>query len=123
MAEYYSKNLAREVQKGMTENALKGLRTGGTAALGFNVDPNTRKYTINEREAEAARMIFKMYIEGSGYGVIADALNAQGYKTKTGRSFRIVRAACGFVLPDNSTIGISIGKISRFHRWKLRMYL
>ena len=87
MAEYYSKNLAREVQKGMTENALKGLHTGGKAALGYNVDPTTKKYHINEREAEAVRMIFQMYIEGSGYGVIAEALNAQGYKTKTDRPF------------------------------------
>ena len=33
MAEYYSKNLAREVNKGMRENALKGLHTGGVPAL------------------------------------------------------------------------------------------
>lgn len=32
-------------------------------------------------------MIFKMYIDGSGYGVIADALNAQGYMTKAGKTF------------------------------------
>jgi len=87
MAEYYSKNLAREVQKGMTENALKGLHTGGTGALGYNVDTDTKKYTINEKEAEAVRMIFRMYIEGDGYGVIADALNAQGYVTKAGKPF------------------------------------
>ncbi|MGP1569097.1 MAG: recombinase family protein [Peptoanaerobacter stomatis] len=35
MAEYYSLNLAREVRKGMLENAEKGLTTGGTAPLGF----------------------------------------------------------------------------------------
>ena len=29
MAEYYSLNLAREVRKGMHENALKGIHTGG----------------------------------------------------------------------------------------------
>jgi site-specific DNA recombinase len=71
----------------MTENALKGLHTGGTGALGYNVDPDTKKYTINEKESEAVRMIFRMYIEGDGYGVIADALNAQGYMTKAGKPF------------------------------------
>jgi len=75
------------VKKGMTENALKVLHTGGTGALGYNVDPDTKKYTINEREAEAVRIIFKMYIEGDGYGVIADTLNAQGYMTKAGKPF------------------------------------
>ena len=42
MAEYYSLNLAREVNKGMKENALKGLHTGGLPPLGYDVDTNTR---------------------------------------------------------------------------------
>jgi site-specific DNA recombinase len=63
------------------------MHTGGTGALGYDVDPDTKKYTINEKEAEAVRMIFRMYIEGDGYGVIADALNAQGYMTKAGKPF------------------------------------
>ena len=36
MAEYYSKNLAREVMKGLTENALQGKHTGGLPPLGYN---------------------------------------------------------------------------------------
>ncbi len=87
MAEYYSKNLAREVQKGMRENALKGQHTGGSGALGYNVDPKTKKFVINEREADAVRLIYKLWNEGNGYGKIADALNEQGYKTKAGKPF------------------------------------
>lgn len=34
MAEYYSKNLAREVEKGKQENARKGHHVGGTPPLG-----------------------------------------------------------------------------------------
>ena len=42
MAEYYSKNLAREVEKGKKENALKGLHVGGRPPLGYDVDKETR---------------------------------------------------------------------------------
>ena len=53
MAEYYSKNLAREVNKGMRENALKAMHTGGLPPLGYDVHPDTRKLVINETEAVA----------------------------------------------------------------------
>lgn len=87
IAEYYSKNLAREVNKGMKENALKALHTGGLPPLGYDVDKSTKKLAINEYEAEAVRLMFKMTIEGQGYGRIIDELNGRGYTTKTGRAF------------------------------------
>ncbi|NJD03463.1 MAG: recombinase family protein [Ruminiclostridium sp.] len=87
MAEYYSKNLSREVRKGMNENAIKALHTGGLPPLGYDVDPSTKKLVINEKEADAVRLIFRMYNEGSGYDRIIKELNHQGYKTKTGGSF------------------------------------
>ncbi len=37
MAEYYSKNLSREVMKGMKETALQCKHTGGIAPLGYDV--------------------------------------------------------------------------------------
>lgn len=87
IAEYYSKNLAREVRKGMRENALKGLHTGGLPPLGYDVDKKTKKLIINEHEAEAVKLIYKRVLEGKGYSKIIDELNMRGYKTKTGRSF------------------------------------
>lgn len=36
--EYYSKNLRREVMKGLKENALSCRHTGGTPCLGYDVD-------------------------------------------------------------------------------------
>ena len=60
MSEYYSKNLARETMKGMKETALQCKHTGGTAPLGYDVDPITRKLVINEYEAESVRIIFDM---------------------------------------------------------------
>ena len=71
MAEYYSKNLAREVRKGLNENALKALHNGGVPPLGLNVNPD-KTYSINESEAQAVRIIFDMYANGYGYMMIAN---------------------------------------------------
>lgn len=83
--EYYIANLSREVMKGMTENALQGLWTGGPAPLGYNL--KDKHLVINEEEAKAVRLIFEMAANGYGYGQIVDKLNVLGYKTKKGRSF------------------------------------
>ena len=86
MAEYYSRNLAREVMKGMKETALQCKHTGGKPPLGYDVAPDGT-YVINEQEAKAVRMIFEMYAAGKGYGEIVDKLNNKGYRTQTGRPF------------------------------------
>ena len=46
MNEFYSRNLAREVRKGLKENALKCKHTGGLPPLGYDVDKNTRLIVI-----------------------------------------------------------------------------
>ena len=85
--EYYSRNLRREVMKGMKENALSCRFTGGVPCLGFDIDKDTQKYVINEYEAEAVKLIFKMYLEGSGYTEIINELNKRAFKTKRGKTF------------------------------------
>ena len=85
MAEYYSRNLSREVMKGMRENAYQCKHTGGCAPLGYDVDPVTKKYIINEKEAPAVRLIFQMYLEGFGYDQIVGKLQKRCYRSKLGR--------------------------------------
>ena len=85
--EYYSRNLAREVEKGKKENARKGIHVGGVPPLGYDVDPQTRKLVVNENEAEAVRLIFDMFLEGRGYSEIRDKLNSGGFTTKRGNTF------------------------------------
>ena len=46
MAEYFSKNLAREVRKGQKENALQAKHNGGTPPLGYSLTPN-KEYQID----------------------------------------------------------------------------
>ena len=85
MAEYYSKNLAREIMKGNMENAKKAVHCGGIPPLGFDIED--KKLVINEHEAEAVRIIFEMYADGKGYSEIINTLNVNGYKTKKGNPF------------------------------------
>ncbi|MEA4823311.1 MAG: recombinase family protein [Clostridiaceae bacterium] len=89
MNQFYSANLSREVMKGLKENAYACKSTGG-ASLGYDVGPDGR-YIINAREAEAVRLIFRLYTSGVGYGGIIDTLNAQGYLTKRGMPYKLLR--------------------------------
>ena len=88
MAQYYSENLRREVFKGMTETALQCKHTGGIPALGYDVDPITRKLVINPYEAEIVRLIFDMFVQGFTYNQIIAELTRQGYKGKHGRELK-----------------------------------
>ncbi len=86
MAEYYSKNLGREVMKGMKETALQCKHTGGCTSLGFTLNAEKR-LEIEPHEAEAVRIIFQMFADGHGYTAIINYLNEHGYKTKRGQIF------------------------------------
>lgn len=87
MAEYYSKNLAREVIKGMKETALQCKHTGGIPPLGFLLNPD-KTYSIHPEESIIIRKIFKLYVDGYGTDKISKILNTAGYKTKLGRPFQ-----------------------------------
>lgn len=84
VAEYFSKNLSREVKKGLYENVVQGMHCGGTPPLGYDIDPD-KKYVINEYEAKAVKMIFQMKSKGYSYKEISQALNAEGYLTKANK--------------------------------------
>lgn len=81
MAEFYSKNLGREVMKGMNETAFQCKHTGGSPPLGHDLDEN-KKLVKNPQEAEAVKIIFQMFADGHGYTAIINYLNEHGYKTK-----------------------------------------
>lgn len=87
MANFYSLNLAREIQKGMLENAHQARYNGGVPPLGLCVDAEGR-YQIDERAAPAVRLIFARYAEGRSYREIAEELHDAGYRTRDGRPFQ-----------------------------------
>lgn len=87
MAEYYSSNLAAETMKGLKENAYDCKHCGGKPPLGYDVDPITKKYILNKKEATIIKTIFNMYKDGFSYIDICKHLKLKGYKTKYGSDF------------------------------------
>ena len=89
MAEYYSQNLAREVRKGLLENAEKALHNGGRPPYGLKVNPVTRQYEIDETRYKAVQMYFEGVAAGLPLAEIARRINAAGFRTYTGDEFKV----------------------------------
>lgn len=102
-AEYYSKNLATEVMKGMKENAFKCKFNGGIVPFGYDLDENNN-FIINEYEASAIRYIFQKSAVGHSYKDIRNYLKEKGYKTRRGKDFS--QASINAILKSDKYIGI-----------------
>jgi site-specific DNA recombinase len=103
MAEYYSKNLAREVMKGLRQNAQKCLWNGGRPPLGYVVNKD-RKLEIEPEGAATVRRIFDLFLDGHGYKTIAAQLNAEGLKTSVGGPW--YKSSIYTILTNERYIGI-----------------
>lgn len=88
MAEYFSKNLAREVSKGKKETALKAQHNGGSIPYGFTIDKD-RHYIPIEEEAAVVREIFKRVDGGSTLVDVTRWAVAQGYRTRRNTAFNL----------------------------------
>ena len=82
-AEYYSANLAENVVRGMSENALAGVYNGGVVPLGYTID-HEKHFQIDPITAPAVLEMFTMYAEGTAMKQIADYLNAMGIRSARG---------------------------------------
>ena len=120
MAAYYSRNLAREVQKGMRENAHQAKHNGGRPALGYDVVNGA--YVINEKEAPIIRHIFKRRAEGASYNTIIAELNSFGWRTK--RNMHFVKNSLLELLRNQKYIGIyQYGKALNLPKRNSHQYL
>lgn len=109
MSEYYSRNLARETMKGLTENARNCKHTGGLPPLGFDVGEDKR-LKVNKREAEIVRKIFDLYSKGKSYSYILDELKP--YRTKAGKPFG--KNSLNAILHNEKYVGVFVfGRQSR----------
>lgn len=83
MAEYFSADLSQKVIRGMTENAMKCMYSGGSPTVGYSV--NNQKYEIDSVIAPIIRMAFEMYAAGKSAREVVDAANAKGFRTFKGK--------------------------------------
>ena len=85
LAEYYNADLARKVDRGMSDNARKCLANGSKPPLGYAVDPATKTYIINESGAEIVRFIFQAYLDGMQIKEIVAECKNRCYKNSNGK--------------------------------------
>lgn len=87
MSEYYSKNLSREVKKGMNIAAAKGQWTGGIIPFGYKVNHELKRLEINEDEAYIVREFFHMFANGQSTKNIELYAISKNYLTHKGNLF------------------------------------
>ncbi|SES89647.1 Site-specific DNA recombinase [Salinibacillus kushneri] len=96
IAELQRMQIAETVRDNMIGIARsKGRFLGGIAPLGYNINPKTKKYEINNEEADVVETIFNMYLEGKGIDTITQhlirerALGREKYSKSTIRSILV----------------------------------
>jgi len=104
LAEYYSKNLARGVMRGMRENALNCKAVGGVVPTGYKVDHATMKYVIDPEKAAIIREVFDLYANGMSIVEICRYCNSHGYRTNRDRPF--TRNSLSTILKNRKYIGV-----------------
>lgn len=80
-AEYYSVELAEKINRGLTENALKGKVNGGSFPIGYKL---TKEQTleIDEETAPIVVEVFTRYADGEKMAHIAKDLTVRGIKSR-----------------------------------------
>lgn len=86
MAEYYSRNLSREVRKGQKEAALKAQHVTGPVPYGYRVDEHHR-YVVVPEEAAVIREIFRRLDGGESIADVTRWAVTHGIKTHKGTLF------------------------------------
>lgn len=86
LAQQESESISANVKMGLQMKMNRGELVGFHGCLGYDYDSKTKTLTINEKEAEIVKYIFKRYTEGVGCFRIASELEQLGYKTKKGNS-------------------------------------
>lgn len=101
-AQYYSDELSQKINRGLTDNAEKGI-VNGSVPLGFRRGHDGYPEIVPE-EAEIVREIFRRVAEGEMLIRIIEDLNRRGIKTKLGREF--TRSSFNRMLSNERYIGV-----------------
>lgn len=85
MAEFYSKELAQKVTRGMNETALKCNSCGGIIPLGYKIE--NKKFVIDPATAPIVVEAFERYANGETVSEICNDFNARGLRSAKGAAF------------------------------------
>ncbi|MCK9905999.1 recombinase family protein, partial [Frankia sp. Cpl3] len=85
LAQWERENLAERVKMGMGQMAREQKRPGGPPPFGYDLSEGQLR--INPREAEIVKLIFTLYLSGTGMQRIASKLNEHGHRGKLGAAW------------------------------------
>lgn len=88
-AEFERGSIAERVQLAREQRAREGFYTAPGKMLGYDYDPETQNYIINESEAKIVRELFDLYISGKGAYYICRYFNEKGYRTINNKKFYV----------------------------------
>lgn len=81
VAEIERENILVQTMEGRRQKAREGKWNGGQAPFGYDLDPKTGVLSVNEKEAEAVRIIFDRYVmHHQGFDGIASYMNRHGFR-------------------------------------------
>lgn len=101
LAEYYSRELATKIRRGLNDNASKCMVTG-TRSYGYRKGKDG-KFEIDPVEAEVVREIYARVLTGEAFLDIARDLNRRGIKTRLGKPW--VKSSFASVLSNPRYVG------------------
>lgn len=84
MAAIESAQIAARTKRGMEGNALN-CQYNGDRVYGYSVDPDTKRYVIDENEAALVRECFTLRLSGKSCNAIAKTLSDYGVRTYRGK--------------------------------------
>ena len=85
MNQFYSENMAEDIQRGLLDNARQ-CKVCGSLPFGYKVSSDHR-YEIDEPRAKVVQEIFKSIAAGKTIASIINSLNERGIKNRLGRPF------------------------------------
>lgn len=80
--------IASRLAGGRKQKAQAGGYAGGRPAIGYKVNPGTRRLEIDQEKAPAIKRAFELRLEGYRLQQIADRLNSEGFTTARGAGFK-----------------------------------
>ncbi len=85
MNQFYSENMAEDIQRGLMDNARQG-KVCGHLPFGYKVSKDHR-FEIDEPSAKIVQEIFQSIAAGKTIASIVNSLNERGIKNRLGRPF------------------------------------
>lgn len=87
-AEYYSVELAEKINRGLTENALKGKLNGGGIPMGYKLTKE-KTLVLDEEFAPIVLEVFTRYADGEKMNDLSKDLTRRGIKSAKGNKITI----------------------------------